>query len=215
MGISTKTDCTGGGRTDCTAIVYPHAAAAMVTNRLLKSNVSSLVDMAEQAGSGGAELLGYGIHGSISPYRCGEKGGAIGFVAQRSIFNVEGQRKVAAGSAAVNSLLLLYSSFKAVDGAAAGTRQFAVIISTGCSAGVAFQYGRAHHRRLINFCGGEGIETSTTVDGRKTANYVIRVHVIATRLCCDGNLTDAAMDYRRLSGCVTLKAVKFARLTIR
>lgn len=103
--------------------------------------IASLVDMAEQA-TGQTGSVGIGIPGSLSPYT-GVVKNANSTWLNGQPFDNDVSRRLKREVRLANDANCLAVS-EAVDGAAAGAQTvFAVIIGTGCGAGVALN-GRAH-----------------------------------------------------------------------
>ncbi|MDU1272650.1 MAG: fructokinase [Escherichia coli] len=103
--------------------------------------IATLVDMAEQA-TGQRGTVGMGIPGSISPYT-GVVKNANSTWLNGQPFDKDLSARLQREVRLANDANCLAVS-EAVDGAAAGAQTvFAVIIGTGCGAGVAFN-GRAH-----------------------------------------------------------------------
>ncbi|EGZ3996340.1 fructokinase [Salmonella enterica subsp. enterica serovar Wichita] len=103
--------------------------------------IAALVDMAEQA-TGQTGSVGIGIPGSLSPYT-GVVKNANSTWLNGQPFNNDVSRRLKREVRLANDANCLAVS-EAVDGAAAGAQTvFAVIIGTGCGAGVALN-GRAH-----------------------------------------------------------------------
>ncbi|EOH0853900.1 fructokinase [Salmonella enterica subsp. enterica serovar 50:k:e,n,x,z15] len=103
--------------------------------------IASLVDMAEQA-TGQTGSVGIGIPGSLSPYT-GVVKNANSTWLNGQPFDSDVSRRLKREVRLANDANCLAVS-EAVDGAAAGAQTvFAVIIGTGCGAGVALN-GRAH-----------------------------------------------------------------------
>ncbi|ECH8834491.1 fructokinase [Salmonella enterica subsp. enterica] len=103
--------------------------------------VATLVDMAEQA-TGQTGSVGIGIPGSLSPYT-GVVKNANSTWLNGQPFDSDVSRRLKREVRLANDANCLAVS-EAVDGAAAGAQTvFAVIIGTGCGAGVALN-GRAH-----------------------------------------------------------------------
>ncbi|EDP8627226.1 fructokinase [Salmonella bongori] len=103
--------------------------------------IAALVDMAEQA-TGQTGSVGIGIPGSISPYT-GVVKNANSTWLNGQPFDKDMSRRLNREVRLANDANCLAVS-EAVDGAAAGAQTvFAVIIGTGCGAGVALN-GRAH-----------------------------------------------------------------------
>ncbi|ASG89354.1 fructokinase [Salmonella enterica subsp. salamae] len=103
--------------------------------------IASLVDMAEQA-TGQTGSVGIGIPGSLSPYT-GVVKNANSTWLNGQPFDNDVSRRLKREVRLANDANCLAVS-EAVDGAAAGAHTvFAVIIGTGCGAGVALN-GRAH-----------------------------------------------------------------------
>ncbi|MBA3112498.1 fructokinase [Salmonella enterica] len=103
--------------------------------------IASLVDMAEQA-TGQTGSVGIGIPGSLSPYT-GVVKNANSTWLNGQPFDSDVSRRLKREVRLANDANCLAVS-EAVDGAAAGAHTvFAVIIGTGCGAGVALN-GRAH-----------------------------------------------------------------------
>lgn len=103
--------------------------------------IATLVDMAEQA-TGQTGSVGIGIPGSLSPYT-GVVKNANSTWLNGQPFDSDVSRRLKREVRLANDANCLAVS-EAVDGAAAGAQTvFAVIISTGCGAGVALN-GRAH-----------------------------------------------------------------------
>ncbi|MBA3225935.1 fructokinase [Salmonella bongori] len=103
--------------------------------------IAALVDMAEQA-TGQTGSVGIGIPGSISPYT-GVVKNANSTWLNGQPFDKDMSRRLNREVRLANDANCLAVS-EAVDGAAAGAQMvFAVIIGTGCGAGVALN-GRAH-----------------------------------------------------------------------
>ncbi|EAN6260281.1 fructokinase [Salmonella enterica] len=105
--------------------------------------IATLVDMAEQAtGQTGSVGIGIGIPGSLSPYT-GVVKNANSTWLNGQPFDSDVSRRLKREVRLANDANCLAVS-EAVDGAAAGAQTvFAVIIGTGCGAGVALN-GRAH-----------------------------------------------------------------------
>ncbi len=107
--------------------------------------IATLVDMAEQA-TGQRGTVGMGIPGSISPYT-GVVKNANSTWLNGQPFDKDLSARLQREVRLANDANCLAVS-EAVDGAAAGAQTvFAVIIGTGCGAGVAFN-GRAHIGRI-------------------------------------------------------------------
>uniref|UniRef100_UPI001130E5FC ROK family protein n=1 Tax=Salmonella enterica TaxID=28901 RepID=UPI001130E5FC len=103
--------------------------------------IATLVDMAEQA-TGQTGSVGIGIPGSLSPYT-GVVKNANSTWLNGQPFDSDVSRRLKREVRLANDANCLAVS-EAVDGAAAGAQTvFAVIIGTGCGAGVALN-GRAH-----------------------------------------------------------------------
>ncbi|ECF6884671.1 fructokinase [Salmonella enterica subsp. enterica serovar Newport] len=103
--------------------------------------IATLVDMAEQA-TGQTGCVGIGIPGSLSPYT-GVVKNANSTWLNGQPFDSDVSRRLKREVRLANDANCLAVS-EAVDGAAAGAQTvFAVIIGTGCGAGVALN-GRAH-----------------------------------------------------------------------
>lgn len=103
--------------------------------------IAALVDMAEQA-TGQTGSVGIGIPGSLSPYT-GVVKNANSTWLNGQLFDNDVSRRLKREVRLANDANCLAVS-EAVDGAAAGAQTvFAVIIGTGCGAGVALN-GRAH-----------------------------------------------------------------------
>lgn len=103
--------------------------------------IATLVDMAEQA-TGQTGSVGIGIPGSLSPYT-GVVKNANSTWLNGQPFDSDVSRRLKRAVRLANDANCLAVS-EAVDGAAAGAQTvFAVIIGTGCGAGVALN-GRAH-----------------------------------------------------------------------
>ena len=114
--------------------------------------IASLVEMAEQA-TGQSGTVGIGIPGSISPYTGVVKNANSTWLNGQPFDKDLSQRLNREVRLANDANCLAVS--EAVDGAAAGAQTvFAVIIGTGCGAGVAFG-GRSH-------IGGNGTAGGTT-----------------------------------------------------
>lgn len=103
--------------------------------------IASLVEMAEQA-TGQTGSVGMGIPGSISPYTGVVKNANSTWLNGQPFDKDLSQRLNREVRLANDANCLAVS--EAIDGAAAGAQTvFAVIVGTGCGAGVAFG-GRAH-----------------------------------------------------------------------
>ena len=118
--------------------------------------IAMLVEMAENA-TGQTGTVGMGIPGSISPY--------TGVVKNANSTWLNGQPFDKDLSSRLNREVRLANDAnclavsEAVDGAAAGAQTvFAVIIGTGCGAGVALN-GRAHTGGIETFISGTGFAT--------------------------------------------------------
>lgn len=130
-------------------------------------NIATLVGMAEDA-TGQRGSVGVGIPGSISPYTGVVKNANSTWLNGQPFDNDLSQRLNREVRLANDANCLAVS--EAVDGAAAGAQTvFAVIIGTGCGAGVAIQ-GRSH-------IGGNGTRpgsgVTTRYRGWMMMNYAI------------------------------------------
>lgn len=120
--------------------------------------IATLVDMAEQA-TGQRGTVGMGIPGSISPYT-GVVKNANSTWLNGQPFDKDLSARLQREVRLANDANCLAVS-EAVDGAAAGAQTvFAVIIGTGCGAGVACAYRRQWHGRRVG-------TQSATLDGRR------------------------------------------------
>lgn len=123
--------------------------------------IATLVDMAEQA-TGQRGTVGMGIPGSISPYT-GVVKNANSTWLNGQPFDKDLSARLQREVRLANDANCLAVS-EAVDGAAAGAQTvFAVIIGTGCGAGVAFMGGRISAAMARQASGAQ----SATVDGRR------------------------------------------------
>ncbi|QXY84613.1 fructokinase [Salmonella bongori] len=171
--------------------------------------IAALVDMAEQA-TGQTGSVGIGIPGSISPY--------TGVVKNANSTWLNGQPLDKDMSRRLNREVRLANDAnclavsEAVDGAAAGAQTvFAVIIGTGCGAGVALN-GRAHIGR--NGTAGEWGHNPLPWMDEDEWRYREEIPCYCGKQGCIETFisgTGFATDYQRLSG-KTLKGDEIIRL---
>lgn len=171
--------------------------------------IATLVDMAEQA-TGQTGSVGIGIPGSLSPYT-GVVKNANSTWLNGQPFDSDVSRRLKREVRLANDANCLAVS-EAVDGAAAGAQTvFAVIIGTGCGAGVALN-GRAHIGG--NGTAGEwGHNPLPWMDGDELC-YREEIPCYCGKQGCIETFisgTGFAMDYQRLSG-KALKGDEIIRL---
>ncbi|EAA0843413.1 fructokinase, partial [Shigella boydii] len=171
--------------------------------------IATLVDMAEQA-TGQRGTVGMGIPGSISPYT-GVVKNANSTWLNGQPFDKDLSARLQREVRLANDANCLAVS-EAVDGAAAGAQTvFAVIIGTGCGAGVAFN-GRAHISG--NGTAGEWGHNPLPWMDEDELRYREEVPCYCGKQGCIETFisgTGFAMDYRRLSG-HALKGSEIIRL---
>lgn len=171
--------------------------------------IATLVDMAEQA-TGQTGSVGIGIPGSLSPYT-GVVKNANSTWLNGQPFDSDVSRRLKREVRLANDANCLAVS-EAVDGAAAGAQTvFAVIIGTGCGAGVALN-GRAHTGG--NGTAGEwGHNPLPWMDDDELC-YREEIPCYCGKQGCIETFisgTGFAMDYQRLSG-KALKGDEIIRL---
>ncbi|ECG1194146.1 fructokinase [Salmonella bongori] len=171
--------------------------------------IAALVDMAEQA-TGQTGSVGIGIPGSISPYT-GVVKNANSTWLNGQPFDKDMSRRLNREVRLANDANCLAVS-EAVDGAAAGAQTvFAVIIGTGCGAGVALN-GRAHIGR--NGTAGEWGHNPLPWMDEDEWRYREEIPCYCGKQGCIETFisgTGFATDYQRLSG-KTLKGDEIIRL---
>ncbi|WP_171922334.1 fructokinase [Salmonella bongori] len=171
--------------------------------------IAALVDMAEQA-TGQTGSVGIGIPGSISPYT-GVVKNANSTWLNGQPFDKNMSRRLNREVRLANDANCLAVS-EAVDGAAAGAQTvFAVIIGTGCGAGVALN-GRAHIGR--NGTAGEWGHNPLPWMDEDEWRYREEIPCYCGKQGCIETFisgTGFATDYQRLSG-KTLKGDEIIRL---
>lgn len=171
--------------------------------------IATLVDMAEQA-TGQRGTVGMGIPGSISPYT-GVVKNANSTWLNGQPFDKDLSARLQREVRLANDANCLAVS-EAVDGAAAGAQTvFAVIIGTGCGAGVAFN-GRAHIGG--NGTAGEWGHNPLPWMDEDELRYREEVPCYCGKQGCIETFisgTGFATDYRRLSG-HALKGSEIIRL---
>lgn len=161
-------------------------------------NIATLVDMAEQA-TGERGSVGMGIPGSISPYTGVVKNANSTWLNGQPFDKDLSQRLNREVRLANDANCLAVS--EAVDGAAAGAQTvFAVIIGTGCGAGVAFN-GRSHIGG--NGAAGEWGHNPLPWMDEDELRYRAEVPCYCAKQGCIETFisgTGFATDYRRLGG---------------
>ena len=161
-------------------------------------NIAALVDMAEQA-TGERGSVGMGIPGSISPYTGVVKNANSTWLNGQPFDKDLSQRLNREVRLANDANCLAVS--EAVDGAAAGAQTvFAVIIGTGCGAGVAFN-GRSHIGG--NGAAGEWGHNPLPWMDEDELRYRAEVPCYCAKQGCIETFisgTGFATDYRRLGG---------------
>ncbi|EDC4403412.1 fructokinase [Salmonella enterica subsp. enterica] len=171
--------------------------------------IATLVDMAEQA-TGQTGSVGIGIPGSLSPYT-GVVKNANSTWLNGQPFDSDVSRRLKREVRLANDANCLAVS-EAVDGAAAGAQTvFAVIIGTGCGAGVALN-GRAHIGG--NGTAGEWGHNPLPWMGDDELRYREEIPCYCGKQGCIETFisgTGFAMDYQRLSG-KALKGDEIIRL---
>ncbi|ECE6261299.1 fructokinase [Salmonella enterica subsp. enterica] len=173
--------------------------------------IATLVDMAEQAtGQTGSVGIGIGIPGSLSPYT-GVVKNANSTWLNGQPFDSDVSRRLKREVRLANDANCLAVS-EAVDGAAAGAQTvFAVIIGTGCGAGVALN-GRAHIGG--NGTAGEWGHNPLPWMDDDELRYREEIPCYCGKQGCIETFisgTGFATDYQRLSG-KTLKGDEIIRL---
>ncbi|EKI6863414.1 fructokinase, partial [Salmonella enterica] len=171
--------------------------------------IATLVDMAEQA-TGQTGSVGIGIPGSLSPYT-GVVKNANSTWLNGQPFDSDVSRRLKREVRLANDANCLAVS-EAVDGAAAGAQTvFAVIIGTGCGAGVALN-GRAHIGG--NGTAGEWGHNPLPWMDDDELRYREEIPCYCGKQGCIETFisgTGFAMDYQRLSG-KALKGDEIIRL---
>ncbi|EDF3555300.1 fructokinase [Salmonella enterica subsp. enterica serovar Enteritidis] len=171
--------------------------------------IATLVDMAEQA-TGQTGSVGIGIPGSLSPYT-GVVKNANSTWLNGQPFDSDVSRRLKCEVRLANDANCLAVS-EAVDGAAAGAQTvFAVIIGTGCGAGVALN-GRAHIGG--NGTAGEWGHNPLPWMDDDELRYREEIPCYCGKQGCIETFisgTGFATDYQRLSG-KTLKGDEIIRL---
>ncbi|EJW1404843.1 fructokinase [Salmonella enterica] len=171
--------------------------------------IATLVDMAEQA-TGQTGSVGIGIPGSLSPYT-GVVKNANSTWLNGQPFDSDVSRRLKREVRLANDANCLAVS-EAVDGAAAGAQTvFAVIIGTGCGAGVALN-GRAHIGG--NGTAGEWGHNPLPWMDDDELRYREEIPCYCGKQGCIETFisgTGFATDYQRLSG-KTLKGDEIIRL---
>ncbi|EGN8168086.1 fructokinase [Salmonella enterica subsp. enterica serovar Kentucky] len=171
--------------------------------------IATLVDMAEQA-TGQTGSVGIGIPGSLSPYT-GVVKNANSTWLNGQPFDSDVSRRLKREVRLANDANCLAVS-EAVDGAAAGEQTvFAVIIGTGCGAGVALN-GRAHIGG--NGTAGEWGHNPLPWMDDDELRYREEIPCYCGKQGCIETFisgTGFAMDYQRLSG-KALKGDEIIRL---
>lgn len=171
--------------------------------------IATLVDMAEQA-TGQTGSVGIGIPGSLSPYT-GVVKNANSTWLNGQPFDSDVSRRLKREVRLANDANCLVVS-EAVDGAAAGAQTvFAVIIGTGCGAGVALN-GRAHIGG--NGTAGEWGHNPLPWMDDDELRYREEIPCYCGKQGCIETFisgTGFATDYQRLSG-KTLKGDEIIRL---
>lgn len=171
--------------------------------------IATLVDMAEQA-NGQTGSVGIGIPGSLSPYT-GVVKNANSTWLNGQPFDSDVSRRLKREVRLANDANCLAVS-EAVDGAAAGAQTvFAVIIGTGCGAGVALN-GRAHIGG--NGTAGEWGHNPLPWMDDDELRYREEIPCYCGKQGCIETFisgTGFATDYQRLSG-KTLKGDEIIRL---